>query len=150
MRRALSLAAAALVSTSVACRVGAHEQATGVVKERMDAMELMAKAMKAITARIKEKRGLDPIAGDARAIHAAATRMPSLFPPGTTDHPSGAKPVIWRNWPDFEGKARALVTESAKLAEMESRDAKALAAQVRRVSDACSSCHELYRTKDHH
>jgi cytochrome c556 len=76
--------------------------------------------------------------------------MPALFPPGSTDHPSGAKAAIWRDWPDFEGKARALMMESAKLSEAESRDIKTIAAQVRRVSDAYSSCHELYRAKHQH
>lgn len=75
--------------------------------------------------------------------------MPSLYPSGTGAHPSEAKAQVWQNWSDFEAKARALAAESGKLAELDTRDLKALNAQALRVSDACSNCHELYRVKHH-
>jgi cytochrome c556 len=146
----LYIAAAAFLALSAAASVRAHEGATGVVKERMDAMESMAKAMKAVNQRLKHKRDLDAVKADARSIQEAAAKMLSLFPPGTNGHPSGAKAAVWRNWPDFEAKARVLATESGKLAEADTRDAKTLAAQARRISDACGSCHELYRVKHQH
>jgi cytochrome c556 len=130
----------------------AHDGATGVTKERMDAMEEMAKIMKVITQRVKANRDLGSIKADAQTIQDLAGKIISVFPPGTTQHPSEAKPVIWQNWSDFEAKAGALATESGKLAETDARDAKSIAAQVRVVSQACSACHELYRVKSpkHH
>jgi cytochrome c556 len=125
----------------------AHEGATGVVKERMDAMEDMAKAMKGITQRVKAKRDLGSINADARTIEQLAQKIPSVFPPGSNQHPSGAKPAIWQKWPDFETKARALAVESGKLANTDVQDAKSIAAQIRAVSQICSSCHEVYRVK---
>jgi cytochrome c556 len=143
-----SFLAAAVVAT-LASSAPAHEGATGVVKERMDAMETMAKAMKAITQRIKASRDLAPIRNDARTVHGLAEKMTTLFPPGTAGHPSGAKPVIWTKWSDFEAKARALVAESDKLAKIDPSDGKAVAAQARVVSQNCGGCHELYRQKNH-
>jgi cytochrome c556 len=150
MRHWLFYTATALVALSVAWSVGAHEQATGVVKERMDDMESMAKAMKAINQQINGKRDLEAIRNDARSIQAGAAKMPSLFPPGSNAPPTTAKAALWRNWPDFEARARALASESGKLLEADVRDAKALRAQMRRIADACGSCHEHYRVKHRH
>jgi cytochrome c556 len=151
MRRATMMRshfAGALVATfAVVASVAAHDQATGVVKERMDAMQSMAKAMKAITQRIKANRDLGSIKGDAQAIREFALKMTLSFPPGSNQHPSGAKPAIWQKWPDFESQARGLAAESDKLAQTDARDAKAIAAQARAVAQSCGKCHEVYRQK---
>jgi cytochrome c556 len=141
---------AALFAASVPSQLPAHEGAQGVVKERMDAMESMAKAMKSIAQKLKSKRGLELIKSEARSIQEGAAKMPSLFPSGTDGHPSAAKPTIWTKWTDFEAKAQELASESAKLAEGDTRDAKVLTSQVARVSQTCSSCHDTYRAKHQH
>src|SRR4029077_10603222 len=92
----------------------AHDHATGIVKERMDAMESMAKHMKAISERIKSNHDLAAIKADAEAIAALAPHIAHQFPPGSTQYPTQAKTAIWQNWPDFEKKVRALETESSK------------------------------------
>ncbi len=143
--RKASLAAAIAITPSL--HGAAHEGATGVVKERMDAMEERAKTVKAITQRVKANRDLGSIKADAQTIQQLAGRITSVFPSGTNQHPSEAKPAIWQNWSDFGAKAGALAGESGKLAETDARDAKSIAAQVRVVSQACSACHELYRVK---
>jgi len=137
----------AIVGTLTAVSTSAHEHATGVVKERMDAMESMAKAMKAITRRIRDNRDAERVKADARSIHALAGTMTSLFPPKSNQHPSEARGSIWQDWSDFEAKAKSLAAESEKLANTEARDAKSLAAQARAVSQACGQCHEKYRLK---
>jgi len=125
----------------------AHDHATGIVKERMDAMESMAKHMKAVSERIKNKRDLAAIKMDAEAIAALAPHITHQFPPGSTQHPTQAKASIWQNWADFESKARVLEIESGKLAKMSSEDFGAFSTQMRAVSQACGSCHEQYRAK---
>jgi cytochrome c556 len=124
-----------------------HEHATGVVKERMDLMESMAKAQKAIAQRLRTNRELELIRADARSIRELSEKIPSLFPPGSREHPSEAKAAIWQKWADFEAKARATQTESGKLAATDTRDINALTAQARAVSQSCGACHELYRAK---
>jgi cytochrome c556 len=141
------LAVAALLGG--ASSIFAHEGATGVVRERMEAMEAMAKSMKSIDQHIKRKRDLAPVKAEAKSIQDGALKMPSLFPPETGKHPSEAKADVWKKWPDFEARARALATESAKLAELDGRDLKELREQAVRVSNVCGDCHELYRSKQH-
>jgi len=84
---------------------------------------------------------------DAQAIQEIAVKITTLFPPGSNQHPSGAKPAIWQKWPDFESKARVLATESDKLAQTDARDAESIAAQARVVSQSCGKYHEVYRQK---
>jgi cytochrome c556 len=146
-RRHLCVIAA--LALFVASSVAAHEGATGVVKARMEAMESMAKAMKAIDQRLMRKRDLEMMKADAKSVQEGAEKMLSLFPAGTGGYPSEARAQVWQKWPDFEAKARALAAESGKLAETDPRDLKALNAQSLRVSDACGNCHELYRAKRH-
>lgn len=136
-----------LLTTPVLFAPQAHEHATGVVKERMDLMESMAKAQKAIRQRLRANRELDLIKADARSIQEFAQKIPSLFPSGSREHPTEAKGSIWQNWPDFERRARAAVLEADKLAAIEPRDVKALAAQARTLSQSCGACHEHYRAK---
>lgn len=78
----------------------AHEGATGIVKERMDAMTESGKAMKAATESIRANRDLASIKGDALAISATAARIAALFPPGSDQKPTDAKPEIWTHWDD--------------------------------------------------
>jgi cytochrome c556 len=116
----------------------------------MDQMEVMAKALKAINQRLKQRKDLEAVKIDVKSIQDAAVKMPSLFPPGTDKHPSEAKAAVWQNWADFEGKARALAAETGKLADTDTRDLKALRAQALRIANTCSNCHELYRAKHRH
>jgi len=145
--RAVAVALCALVVAAACLPSAAHDHATGVVKERMEMMEVMAKRMKAIRERIAGKRDLAAIKADAEVIASHAPHMVHLFPPGSTQRPTEAKRTIWQNWPDFERKAVALEAESKKLANMDPNNLDALSAQVRAVSQACGACHESYRTR---
>jgi cytochrome c556 len=136
----LAIAAAGLPSA-------AHEHATGVVKERMDMMEAMAKRLKAIRERIDGKRDLAAIKADAEAIATHAPHLVHLFPPGSTQKPTDARAAIWQNWSDFERRAAALEVESKKLMSTSANDLAALSTQARAVTEACGGCHEKYRTK---
>jgi cytochrome c556 len=127
--------------------LGAHEHATGVVKERMEMMQQVAKHWKSIRERIDAKRDLESIKADAEAIAAHAPHIAHLFPKGSTQKPSEARAAIWQNWPDFERKATALEVESKKLISASPDDFTALNAQVRAVSQTCRACHETYRAK---
>jgi cytochrome c556 len=137
---ALAIVAACLPSA-------AHDHATGVVKERMDMMEAMAKRLKAIRERIDAKRDLAAIKTDAEAIAAQAPHLVHLFPPGSTQRPTDARGATWQNWSDFERKVTALETQSRKLASTSADDLAALSAQSRAVTEACGACHEKYRIK---
>lgn len=133
----------ALGSTSLA-----HEGATGIVKQRMDDMEKIGRAVKRINDRLKSKRGLAEITRDAEEIRAAAARVPSLFPPGSRDGHSEATPAVWERWPEFVAAARVLEEEAEKLAlTARSGQDAAITAQFRATTRACSGCHDLFRVK---
>lgn len=145
--RAAARTLCALAFAAICLPSAAHDHATGVVKERMEMMEAMAKRMKAIRARIDAKRDLEAIKGEAEAIASQAPHLVHLFPPGSTQKPTDAKKTIWQNWADFERKAAALEAESKKLMNASTDDSNALGAQFRAVSETCGGCHEKYRTK---
>ncbi|MCR9139010.1 MAG: cytochrome c [Alphaproteobacteria bacterium] len=89
----------------------AHGGATGIVKERMDAMSVMSKAAKTMSSMM---RGL--IAYDADIVRSAAaeiqvhagTAMTQLFPAGSDGMPSEARPEIWSDWDRFSELAMRL------------------------------------------
>ena len=146
MARFHTLLGAALLLAAMSAQ--AHEGATGIVKERMDAMEDMAKAMKEIRRRMLANRDLRGIASEAARIASAAQRLPQLFPPGSNGGPSEALPSVWRQWPKFQAEAERLVQETGKLAQSAaSGDPKEVAAQYRSAGQVCLDCHETFRAK---
>jgi hypothetical protein len=70
--RIATIAFCALAIATACLPSAAHDHATGVVNERMDMMEAMAKRLKAIRERIDGKRDLAVIKADAEAIAAHA------------------------------------------------------------------------------
>jgi len=149
MRRIVCAAGAAALAAALAVSAAAHdhEHATGVVKERMIAMENMGKRLKAINERIRGKRDLAAIKADADAVAELAAHVTHLFPSGSMQHPTQARSSIWQNWSDFERRAVALQAASRKLAETDPGDADAITAQARALSQVCGGCHEKYRVK---
>jgi cytochrome c556 len=148
MRAAYALALALAIALGMLPRVSAHEGATGIVKERMDAMEGMSKTMKTIGRLIEANRNLAAIREEAGRVREIAAHIPQWFPPGSDFKPTDALPTIWQRWPDFQAKAAQLELESTKLALVAaSGDPQSIAVQFRAVGQACSGCHADYRQK---
>ena len=61
---------------------GAHDHATGVVKERMEMMESMAKRMKSMRERVDRNGYLAAIKSEAEARASKAPHLVHLFTPG--------------------------------------------------------------------
>lgn len=126
----------------------AHEGATGVVKQRMDDMKSIGRALKRINERSGSKRGSGPIGDHAEEIRAAAARMPSLFPTGSLGGHSEVSAAVWDRWPEFVAAAKNLEGEAEKLVtQARSGSDAALAAQVRSTTRACSGCHDVFRSR---
>src|SRR5215213_1723594 len=81
---------AVVLATSCLIAV-AHDHATGVVRERMEMMEGMAKRMRSIRERIDRKGDRAAIKSDAEAIASQAPHLVHLFPPGSTQKPTDAR-----------------------------------------------------------
>ena len=112
--------ALALVASITAGVALAHGGATGVVKERMDGMAAMQKAVKAVTPIMRGQAEYD---ANAVRSFAAAVEMHSgeamtkLFPEGTGGKPSEAKAEVWSDWEGFETLAMDLKVLAKALAE---------------------------------
>lgn len=109
--RILLMAGAIMTVTGVAAL--AHGGATGVVKERMEAMGAMKDAVKSLT---EIMRGDVPYKADQVKRHAATIKshagdaMIRLFPKGSNKKPSEARSKIWTDWDAFEDQAKRLET----------------------------------------
>lgn len=110
---------AALVASAAGVAALAHGGATGIVKERMDAMSAMGDATKAVAPMM---RGEAPYDADALRQAAESFRshageaMTSLFPEGSGGAPSEARDEIWENWDAFAALAEQLDTYAEGLA----------------------------------
>lgn len=106
----LTLTLAATVFAAVAL---AHSGATGVVKERMDAMDAMGHAIKRVAPMFQGELGYDADAvreaAETFRSHAGEA-MTRLFPKGSNGKPSEAMDTIWRNWDEFAALAERLGT----------------------------------------
>lgn len=128
----------------------AHKGATGVVKERMDLMSSLGKTMKSLNAMARGKTDYDQAAikSAAEQILRQSKQMQSLFPEGSNQMPSVAKPEIWTRPGEFKALAVALGTEAVKLGGLDKSGGRdALKQQFRRVGKTCSACHKPFRSK---
>ncbi|WP_261842014.1 c-type cytochrome [Aliamphritea ceti] len=171
---AATIAISTILTTGLVTSVSAHQGATGIVKERMDQMDVMKKSMKSMAAMFKGKTAYD---ADAVRKHSqtiakhSATTLTKLFPEGSLQHASEAKQEIWKKWDKFEFLSTELkrislaLETSADIREADnneasmsmSMDTSAMAdpavtedsadSLFRQLADTCSSCHTSFRKK---
>src|SRR5262245_32378560 len=101
-----------VLGITLACPVArAHEPShaipAGPIRERHELMEGIGKNAKIIGDALKAGNET-PVAAAAEKIQASAAKIPGLFPQGSTDPKSRAKPEIWTNWAKFEESAKKL------------------------------------------
>ena len=123
----------------------AHQGATGIIKERMDAFKTSQKQLKSIVAAARAE-DFDTIENLAELLAEWGRKMPEYFPAGSDSAPSEAAPAIWS---DFSGFSRAaenytLSAEQLIAASIEG-DKEAVLAAIRQVGQSCKSCHATYR-----
>ena len=109
MKRTMILAAIAVTGTAVAAL--APSGATGVVKDRMEAMKAMGDAVKTVTPMMRGEAEYDAdvMREAARTFQEhSGEAMTELFPEGSNQAPSEAKDLIWSDWERFEDLARQL------------------------------------------
>ena len=131
--------------------VSAHQGATGVVKERMDAMKEMSDQMKIMGDMLKGKRPFEiqAFVDGSTIISKHSPEIPGLFPKGSGGHESEALPKLWHEWDRFEMKAKRAATEASKLADLSlnGEDQMVLRKQFMALGKSCKSCHKDYREK---
>ena len=133
--------------------LSAHERATGIVKERMDLMVSLGEAMKALKGEIQREAAVDGTAliDAAKRISEHSKRMQDLFPEGSMDPPSVARPEIWTSPGRFNALADNLGKEAHILSGMAGNgERQDLMPQFRRIGAACSACHKSFRSNKKH
>lgn len=129
-----------------------HTGATGIVKERMDAMKDMGDKSKLVADMFKGKAEFDRVvlsdAAEAFAMHGSS--MAKLFPDTTesrTGHKTEALPRIWDDWSTFSKKIDAfiLLSDSLKANIAGTEDEKELRKAFFQTTKACSGCHKKFR-----
>ena len=87
------------------------------------------------------------VAADADVLAQNAKKIPALFPPGSLEGKTAAKPEIWQKWPEFEASAKTMEVEAGKLRDAAKANNKmATEAMVKEFGKkACGSCHTPFR-----
>jgi len=142
------LMVAILAGTGVAV---SHGGATGVVKERMEAMKDMGGRMKAMAAMVRGRAPFDAVAAKeaSRAIAAHARDVPRLFPKGSRHGPSEAVEKIWLEWPQFVAEAKTLEDRADAFGRLTgtAMSGTDLGRAFGEIGRSCKSCHGRYREK---
>lgn len=136
----------------VAGIVYSHSGATGIVKERMDAMEVMSDKSKSVGAMFKGKTefDIDKLADAAEAFALHGAQMTELFP-DTEESRTGSKtealPRVWEDWEEFSDRAVNFVELSERLKSTVSStdDVRQLKKAFYNVARECSGCHKRFR-----
>ncbi len=110
-----AIAFGTLLTTAVAL---GHNGATGIVADRMMGMMMLGQQMQILSPLAESPMQTDRAAVEQAAAmilrHAGAS-MTDLFPEGSLDAPSVARPEIWERWQDFSRLAGQLESLGAEL-----------------------------------
>jgi cytochrome c556 len=148
-----AFAAAALVAT---LSLAAFAQTTpAIVVDPAIAAMTNEQLVEARQAAMKEDggilRGAAALTGD-EAVAAATkllqnfTNFPALFREGSITDKSGASPLIWQQWDDFEGMFKQSQTHAAEmLAAAQAGDDLAYGDAIGKMMQICGGCHRVYR-----
>ena len=118
MKRTCFYALAFAGAATGCASVFAHNGATGIVADRMMGMMMLGEQMQVLTPIINGSSDPGPaVIEEAAAMIAAhsGNAMTELFPQGTTEFPSEARPEIWEDWALFAQYAQQLESLAQEL-----------------------------------
>ena len=82
----------------------------------------------------------------AQEIQRTSTMIPEAFKKDVAAGKTDAKAEIWKEWEKFTAAAEALGQEAAELVKVaQSGNMEAIGVQVKKLGEACGSCHKPYR-----
>jgi len=134
-----------------------HSLATGVVKERLDFMGNMGKAMGGLMAVMRGKKEFnaeDVMAKVNIILEQSGDALTDLFPEGSNANPSEALSNIWSDWDRFVKVSGAMGTKAASLKQAiqeagddEAAQKTAFQSNMKNLGSGCRDCHSDYRKK---
>ena len=118
-----------------------------VIEKRQAAMKSNAANAKAIKAAV-ETKDYAAVEAKAKDIMGTADRIVSLFPKGSTEGKTKAKPEIWEKPDEFAKNAKALNKAAGELvnAAKAGNDAE-VGVKVKALGETCNTCHKEFRAE---
>lgn len=143
----VAFAAVCMATLLSASFVGAHQGATGIVKERMDAFKRSQTQLKA-AAKAAKSGEFETVERLAQSLSEWGRIMPSTFPEGSLYPPSEASPDIWTDFARFSALAQDFSDSADRLAAAATtQDGQSVRNAIEAVGHSCKSCHNLFRVK---
>lgn len=119
--------------------------AAGVIDDRQAVMKDNGKALKAIKAAVEGGTPADAVA-PAEMIAASMKKVPAMFPQGSGEGETEAKPEIWEDWAKFEKAAADSATAAEALAvTAKGGDAGDTGEAMKALGGTCGGCHKPFR-----
>jgi cytochrome c556 len=117
-----------------------------VIEKRQQLMKSNSADAKAIKAAV-EAKDYATIEAKAKDIMANGDKVLALFPKGSTQGKTKAKPEIWEKWDEFsKGPAKVQKAASELADAAKAKDDAAIAVKVKALGEACGgACHKVFR-----
>ncbi len=122
---------------------GAEDVPAGPIRDRMELMEHIGDDAKAINEAVKAGKTADALK-PAENIASIAPKFTGLFPDGSEDPKSRARPNIWTARDEFDAFNTYLVEAAQKVADI-AREGGDLRPAVKKMFGTCKSCHDKFR-----
>jgi cytochrome c556 len=136
---------------SIGLAVIASSQTAGVdvIAARQASLDMSSITFRSMGDAIKAGREAKSQAYPASVLAKWAKVLPGMFPPGSGEGATQARPAVWRDRPGFEKAAANYADATAKLAALASaNDTAGFTTQLDAVNLACAACHSRYKNGD--
>jgi cytochrome c556 len=116
------------------------------VADRQRLMKLNGASWADAQAKLKAGNA-EAVAVNAETMALIATQIVALFPEGSMNDKSKAKPEIWQKWPEFEAAVTNFGSQAEKLRDAaRTKDLAATEAVAKEFGrQACGTCHTPFR-----
>ncbi|HEX2582323.1 MAG TPA: cytochrome c [Dongiaceae bacterium] len=123
--------------------------AEDAIKFRQDRFDQMKDAAKAISAVTKGSGAPADALAPAQKIAEIAKMIPDMFPQGSDQGKTGARPEIWQNREGFAMRANNLETAAQSVvAAAQANDLDGVKKSFQAVGEACGACHMDFKKKE--
>jgi cytochrome c556 len=145
------LAATAIAAVSTAAL--AAQTAADVIHARQAGYKQLGGAFKGLHDQlVSPNPDKAQVAALAKRVNEIAGQIPGWFPKGSgpeTGVKTRAKAEIWQRYGEFQGDAKALSAETAKLSALAAAgNIDGATAQFKAVGEKCGACHTPFREKE--
>jgi cytochrome c556 len=142
-------AIAALLCMAATTSVQAQLKAEDQIKQRKAGYAVIGYNFSSLGAMAQEKKpyNKEEAVRNAELVSVLADYPKNFFGADTDLGETKAKPEIWKNRSDFDGKMDKMIVEARKLPQAARGDLASLKKAVGDTGASCKACHDEYRAK---